>query len=197
MKKVLTVMALFVLAQMMFGSGAQAKDVTKKWELSGMGSAIFPADDQTDTTWYAGGRLTYDVTPNLAFGVESGYTSLDLTIDNVGAGDLRVIPVLADVILKYPIEATDNAIVPYIFGGVGAIMWHYNPSSTYKSLGSVSGNDTVFGGKVGGGVDCFLNENIAVFVEGSYLWSGDIDTGSIQGTDLHYGFAGAGIKLAL
>ena len=148
---------------------------TKKWEVSGQaGAAIQTAKDST-TGGYLLGRLTYDITPNIAIGATTGWNGYKVKVDGDNWGDATNIPLLATVVLKMPLEATENRVVPYLVGGVGVAFWSLGESSLLKNNGISVDNQTIFAAQVGGGVDYYLTDRFAVFGELSYMIN-QIDT---------------------
>ncbi len=199
MKKLILI-ALFVAGM---SSAAFARDVQEgKWALSVQSAAVMPRDDDNDDTIYYGGRLTYDITPNVAVGVESGWMNFEQEADGIDFGDQRGIPLLADIVLKLPIEATDNKLVPYVLGGVGVVFWDYQESSILKDNGFSVDSDTAFAARIGGGVEYYVSNNVALFLEGSYLFStydakvryGSSSAANIE-VDSDAFFAGGGVKV--
>ncbi len=166
------------------------------------GAAAIPSDEDLETTGYIGGRLTYEFNDNLELGVESGYHEYKDEAGGIHFGDITGIPLLAIGSLKFPIEATDNALVPYLTGGVGVVFWDYQESSLVSDAGLDLGGDTSFSARAGIGLEYNLNDNLALFTEGSYLWS-DYDvnlslTGTTVGStsvEMNTIFVGGGVKL--
>lgn len=151
---------------------AMARDVEgSKWDVSILGGAFFPKEDDQDAGGYAGGRLTYNINKHTGLGIESGWSSFNQELDGVDYGDVRAIPLLANLFLRLPLEATDNKLVPYAVGGVGVIIWDYEESSLLTDNGISVEGDTSFATRVGGGADFYITDNIAIFAEGGYIWS--------------------------
>jgi opacity protein-like surface antigen len=175
------------------------------WEFSIQGQGVFPvaddADRRFDTTAGGAARIMRDITPTMALGVEGGWIRYKDEVGGLKYGRLHGFPVLADVELKMPIEATHNTIVPYLIAGAGVMFWNYEENDAAQASGIKVDNDSDFAAKGGAGVDFYLNDRMAVFVEGTYLYSrfepdvsgpvaalGDkTNTGSV--------LAGAGFKL--
>ncbi len=170
----------------------------QKWAISVLGGGIFPKEDDYGTTGFIGGRLTYDLTPNAAVGVESGWLNYKHEFNGTKYGDVRGIPLLADLILKMPIEAMDNKLVPYVLGGIGVLFWDYKEASIVSDAGIDVEGDTSFALKLGGGMDFFVSDQTALFVEGSYIFSNyDVETnvGGAGTADTDAGFVGGGLKV--
>jgi opacity protein-like surface antigen len=142
------------------------------WELSVQGGGVFPSkDDRFDNTGFVAGRLTYDVSPYVAIGAESGWMMFKDEVGGTKFGKIDGIPALGDLELKMPIPATDNRLVPYAIGGAGVVFWNYRESGVLKNAGVKVDTETHFAAKGGVGVDYYFTNNMALFAEGSYLYS--------------------------
>ena len=157
---------------------AMARDVGgSKWDVSILGGAWFPQEEDQDAGGYAGGRLTYNINEHAGLGIESGWSSFNQEADVTGdggeddLGDVRGIPLLANLFLRLPLEATGNKLVPYAVGSIGVIIWDYEESSLLTDNGISIDGDTSFAARIGGGADFYIADNIAIFAEGGYMWS--------------------------
>lgn len=200
MKKIMLV-AIIALALCQINAFARDVDA-KKWEISLQGAGVIPNDTDIDPTYYVGGRIAYNINKNVSVAGESGWMGWDDSDGTTKYGEVNGIPLLADLILKMPIEATENKLVPYVLGGVGVVFWDYKEEAILTSNGITVDGDTSFAARLGAGVDYYVSDNIALFAEASYLFS-DYDIkvnagGIIAGakTDTDAVFAGAGIKFA-
>ena len=157
-------------------AGAENLDFsTTKWEVSGQLGANIPTQSGSDAGGYLMGRLTYDLTPNIAIGATTGWTGYKIYVDGDNWGNATSIPLLGTVILKMPIESTQNRLVPYLVGGLGVAFWSLDESSLLKDNAIKVEDETSFAAQFGAGVDYFLTDRFAVFGEVSYLMTG-IDT---------------------
>src|SRR3989338_6605069 len=114
MKKLMGLTAL--LAVVLFPGLAMAQDYEERgydergyFNLSAFGSWLFNESDDANDAYYIGGRATYDLTPNIELGMESGWSTQDFE-NSQGAdlGSVDYIPLLGIIVLKYPLEFTDN-----------------------------------------------------------------------------------------
>ena len=132
-------------------------------------------------------------------------TSLDLTRGHFwDYGENRplvgMIPLFGDIFLKAPIKLDKFKIVPYGIVGFGIIFWDFDESSLLETNGISVSIDPGFGMKFGGGIDFFVTENIAIFGEGSFIWSDADATAAAKGTvaaatiDTDTWLIGGGIK---
>ncbi len=174
------------------------------WAISIEGGGLWSEKD--NTRLHDGGeiigRLTYDVTPNLALGGETGGLRFKDDIGGVNYGYLHGVPVLGDLVLKMPIASTGNRLVPYVYESAGFIVWSYHESDYSDSTGVDAPTRAHLASKPGAGLEYYLTPHLALFVEVSYLFSekfhlkdaatsppnGKIDVDSLYG--------GGGIKLA-
>ena len=142
------------------------------WEVSLQGGGIFPhKTDRFDDTEFAAGRITYDLSQNVAFGIESGWLRFQDEIGGTKYGRIDGMPALAEVQLKLPVQSTGNRFVPYAIAGAGVVVWNYRESSILRDAGAKVETDTHFAAKGGMGFDYYINSTLAIFLEGSYLFS--------------------------
>jgi opacity protein-like surface antigen len=148
-------------------------DSTDPWQLSVQGGGLWA--DKDHGRLHDGddiiGRLTYDVTPNVALGAESGGLRFDDRSNGDKYGHLYGVPAMADLVLKMPIAATGNRLVPYIYGAAGVVFWSYAKSGYSDTTGVDARDRTHFAAKPGGGLEYYLTSHVALFVESSYLFS--------------------------
>jgi opacity protein-like surface antigen len=177
-------------------------DDERRWEFSVQGQGIFPTNDddhiQNDATYGANARLSSDLTPMIALGVEGGWMRFKDEVNGTRYGHINGFPLLADLIIKFPQDQAAPRFVPYMLGGVGGIWWNYdednNSSVKFK-------NDAQFAAKGGLGVDYYFNEQWALFLEGDYLFSkyeSRPDTPSAilaSKVDTNIAMAGVGLKV--
>ncbi|MDE2028500.1 MAG: outer membrane beta-barrel protein [Candidatus Omnitrophica bacterium] len=174
-------------------------------QISVQGGGLWAQRDDrlsNETGWEVTGRISYDLTPNFALGVEGGGLMFVDKSDGTRFGRLYGVPAMVDVIFKLPLGFTGNRLVPYVFGAGGAVWWNYSKSG-YSDTTGVSAKDRWhWAVKPGAGLEYYLNPHLAVFVEGSYLFSERFDlkgaavsppNGKLK-LDSMYG--GGGIKIA-
>jgi len=156
----------------MLSSAAYAEqDLTGKVSGGLVGGGVFPADDDIDSTWYVGGNLAYSISNYIAIGGEVGYSSWEDENNGLDYGDVRAIPLLADLYLRHPIDMDGQLFLPYAVVGVGVVFFDYDESSLLESNGIEVDMGTELGVKLGAGFDYFVQEDVALNFEGSYLWS--------------------------
>jgi len=147
------------------------KDMTGKTAVGLVAGGVFPKDNDIDNTWYLGGNFAYGINEYFAVGAEVGYTLWEDEEAGVDYGDIRAVPLLADVYLRYPTELGAQTVIPYIIGGIGVVFWDYDESSLLENNSITVNMDNSLGVKIGGGVDYFVSNNVALNLEGFYLWS--------------------------
>ncbi len=169
--KRLSVVLCLALAIGCFAGSALAEDLAGRFSVGLVGGGVFPKDSEIDDSFYVGGNLAYGVNEYIAVGGEVGYSSWDTEEGGVDYGEVRAVPLLADLYLRYPVEVGENKLVPYIVGGLGVVFYDYKESSFLKQYGVSVDVDPSFALKFGGGLEYFFTKNIALGVEGSYSWS--------------------------
>ena len=98
---------LVLLLTVGVASPAFAREAQDQWEISGLAGGVFPADDDQDATVYAGGRLTYNINEYVGLGVESGWMGFEQEESGLDYGDVRGIPLLANVAVVIISPLTD------------------------------------------------------------------------------------------
>lgn len=170
MKKRLIISVLVFSIYCMAGAG-HADELKDRFSLGVVGGGVFPKDSDIDDSWYLGGNFAYGLNDYIALGAEVGYSSWDDKEGGVDYGDIRAVPILADIYVRTPLEVGGKKLVPYAIGGIGVILWDYEESSLLTSNGISVSMDPELGVKLGGGADYFLTNNLAINFEGSYIWS--------------------------
>ena len=130
---------------------------------------------------FYGGRFTYDATPYIAVGIDFG--RLKLGVDNLSAvissefvqasdaGEINASTLMGVLVLKAPIEMSDNRLVPYVLVGVGAIFTEFDEGFNLEIDNTTIKDYTTFTMKSGLGFDYYVTEKAALFIEGSFLWA--------------------------
>lgn len=185
MKKLAGVLLFGIVAILAVSQNAAAQEMDfsdTRWELSGQVGAAIPKDDDSDTSAYLSGRLVYDVVPNVGIGGSVGWYGYGVEVAGEDWGDANSVPLLANIVLRMPLEATENRVVPYVVGGIGVMFWNFDESNLLKNAGISVDSEASFAAQIGAGVDFYLSDRIAVFGEATYLFS-EVDT-TISGSGL-------------
>lgn len=116
-------------------------------------------------------------------------------------GEIKQVPVLLTGRFHFPVN---DKITPYIGAGVGYNFNDFDLSSTAPSLlgaGTTTDIDNSFGYHVNGGIEWFLNQNVALNCDLKYIWSSTDLELKVPGeavekfdVDLNAFVAGIGIK---
>lgn len=129
-------------------------------------------------------RLGYDLNKYFGVELESGWSVYDFQTDEgavksrlgvaniTDAGNLHVVPLLFNVTAKYPMQS----FVPYAVGGTGVFFYKFENSNQVKNANAKLDVDSAaFGFKLGGGLDYYLTENIALNFESGFWFVNDPD----------------------
>lgn len=170
-------------------------------------------DIEYENDLFVSGRLTYDITPYIEVGIEGGHMKLDVDELNFNtnlvaymtnnAGEIDAVTVMGIMVVKYPIKSTENKLVPYGLIGAGGIFMDFDEGNGLTAPPATIDDDASFAIKAGAGVDYYLTEKAAVFLEGSYFWSDyDPDVSVVGGgtgtldADINALFVGGGLKFS-
>jgi opacity protein-like surface antigen len=103
------------------------------------------------------------------FGIEFALDDYDVKVEDLS--ELGVIGLVPQVRLRYPLLG--DRLTPYVAGGVGLSVTQANDQR--RPVSWPDGKTAVHpAGTLAGGVEYFIADNIAVGVEGKYLFSGDV-----------------------
>jgi opacity protein-like surface antigen len=146
------------------------------------------AEDSDRTRFYLGLR-TFDTNPSTgvhdSHGVSLGvslnrYLGVELAGDfwelhpsfrgRGFIGEIGVFSLVPEVRLRYPLF--DGRLTPYVVGGVGVAVSQFNDRKPRGFGLAVDADRTVAVGAVGGGLEYFVADNIAVGIEVKYFLSG-------------------------
>lgn len=159
MKK-LIVFACLVTAVSITASTAMADNIKGKLGVTGRIGFLSPADNtaefsnnRTDTGFIGGGGLIYGIDDHIAMELEVTRASFgsdngDFGVTNVSFGG------------QYRFALHQRQLVPYIGVGLDILATDYD-----ERFGARSDVDTKVGGHVSGGVDYFLQKNLALTAE--------------------------------
>jgi len=200
--RIANLLSILVLAAGLLGSGiATAQDyarmgpyirggATFSFENSQMLQEVrdfFDVTGSTDTFIGGEGAIGYRVHPYFAFEAEFEYlgkatTKVDVP-QPVDAGEIKLWDVTANGRL-YPLTGRINdRFQPFLAVGLGYgtadIMWS---AFTLANTGGFLTNESEGGfvAKFGGGLDVYLSEGIALYVDGNYI----LTTGDIENNDV-------------
>lgn len=180
MKKLIVLACLATTVSMTAGT-AMADSIKGRLGVTGKVGFIDPADNNaefsnnsTDIGVIAGGGLIYGLDDHIAL-------ELDLTGATFGSdrGDFNV----ADVSFggQYRFALSDSRLVPFVGAGLDIIATDYEANN-----GAGSDVDTMLGVHVKGGIDFFLQRNLALTAEAKLVVAPDADI-TDSGSGAHYG----------
>lgn len=176
MKKILGIAVVFAVF-IACASRAHAEnfftreEMEDPWNTKVMVSWVHPSESHIDDGINIQGRITYDWNEYLAFGMELGYTRYgDDHYNGVTLGQFWSIPILADIIVQYPIDTGDYILVPYMVNGFGFSINQFDEDDEMDRVNWGMDIDTCFIYKLGFGLDFFINEWFALNFETSYQW---------------------------
>ena len=155
-----------------------------------------------DDSGYLGAKIAYGVTPWMAIGFESGWQEAG-TAANFDEDVGRVV-LMGDLFWRIPVRnnqfwnwTVENPMfVPYVVLGMGTVTTYVtNAPPPATNTNGDDEDDTVFGWKIGGGVDWFVNEHWAMNIEISYLNNEPHLTGTtVSLNQLDFWTLGGGLK---
>jgi opacity protein-like surface antigen len=108
------------------------------------------------------------------WGLELSADTFERFIDYQGhaVGEYGILALVPQVRLRYPL--LDDRLVPYVVGGVGLGVTQFNDRKPRGFGLSIKNEDsTLLLGTVGGGIEYFFADNMAVGVEVKYIVAGD------------------------
>jgi opacity protein-like surface antigen len=85
-------------------------------------------------------------------------------------GEIGVFSLVPEVRLRYPLF--DGRLTPYVIGGAGLAISQFNDRKPRGFGLAVDADRTVAVGAIGGGLEYFIADNLAVGIEVKYLFSG-------------------------
>ncbi len=170
-----------LLASLTLINPAKAEDIKGKWGVGYRYRYVAPDDDNFKAHGNCHNvNLTYGLTDNIAIEGEFGHFRLKSNAaSEVGTYSLHA-----------GIQLRANAIknfVPYLVGGPGLQIYDYNNVSG----GDMKDETFSFSYKTGGGIEYFLNKNLAFNLEAVYIYG---NTGGKASLDVYGWQYGGGVK---
>lgn len=123
------------------------------------------------------------------WGVELNMDSFqEFPVDNLGRtfGEESLITIMPQV--RYRMPFAGNRVVPYVIAGVGPSVANFTDRKPPGFGRAIDIDDLALGVAVGGGVDFFIGDGVALNVEAKYLWISQV-SGSIDGAPVDYDFS--------
>jgi opacity protein-like surface antigen len=137
----------------------------------------------------AGGSLGVNLGRHLGF--EFALDSYEVKVGEVS--EMSVLGLIPNVRLRYPL--LHDRLTPYMLGGLGMTVSQANDArAPVEWKGGKNG--VQLAGTLGGGIEYFIADNLAVGLEGKYLFSGTVDYTS-EGTSDSIGLSSALVSLGI
>ena len=161
-------------------------------------------DVEPDESVMFGGNLTYFIQNYLSLELSVDYTETDVDLDALGlegdAGDFESIPVLLSLRAHL---STNTKVSPYLLFGIGYLFNDIDQNDStiefiYGSGAKIDVDDS-FAFHVGGGVEVFVTENVALNLDLKYIFTkveADVNVAGFKDEDIDMDsfVAGLGIK---
>lgn len=95
-----------------------------------------------------------------------------LDIDGYGhIGEYGIVALIPQLRLRYPFLG--GRLVPYVVGGVGVALPEFNDRKPRGFGLSVDSDSAAIAGTIGGGIEYYVADNVAIGLEGKYLMAAD------------------------
>jgi outer membrane immunogenic protein len=166
------------------GLNAGGKWVTNSDETITSGGTVFSLGGNNDSSWIAGGQIGYNWQApgsQWVFGVEGDIDAQDFSRTRVvGAaigpfvvGDAFSFESKWQASIRGRIGYAWDRVLLYATGGVA--FTQLKGTAALVGIGTVTDDQTIVGGTVGGGIEWAVWNNISLGVEGRYTFYGDQD----------------------
>ena len=179
MKKVFVVLVISIFAT----SAAYGMDMSKHIGFSGWAGGIMsingsagPEDNLSDVVGFYGFpavEIKYVIIDRVAVGINGGYGYMpikdekkpDYLKDRTPALNMPYVAVNGTFNFGPMMKAEDNKLNPFATAGVGMYMWYFskNERTDKQAIGDEEWKASSLGINVGGGVEYFASEKLAVF----------------------------------
>jgi opacity protein-like surface antigen len=127
-----------------------------------------------------GVALGVDVSPRWGLWLSAeGFESVLAVRGQGSSAEYALYAVMPQIRLRYPVA--NGRVMPYVLAGVGASYAEVNDTKPRGRIVKVEGKGLGVAGEAGAGVDYFIARNVAVGLEGKYLYSRD-QTVKVSGT---------------
>ena len=146
------------------------------------------------------GGISVGANLNRYVGVELAMDAYQLNFEPSGLGkvsELAMHTYLPQLRVRYPLFG--DRLVPYVIGGVGVTVLDVNDvSDPPVELAGGGSSTTMFSGTVGGGIEYFVADNVAIGIEGKYVFTESQRLTTSAGTsseNLSTGLLTAGVRV--
>lgn len=166
------------------GANAGGKWVTNTDETVTAGGTSFTLSGANDSSWIAGGQIGYNWQApgsNWVFGIEGDADAQDFHRDRVLGtaigpfipGDTFSFESKWQASVRGRIGYAWDRVLLYATGGVA--FTQLKGSASLVGIGTVTDDQTIVGGTVGGGIEWAVWDTVSLGVEGRYTFYGDND----------------------
>ena len=198
MRKQAIAIALVLTAVFFIGQNAMAYDAAGKIGLGlELGYNNISDEDIPDATV---GKWEYDA--SVMFGLNATYWATDwfsaeFGVDytkcdieetdtmypgsSIDVGELAQIPILLTARFHYP---NSSIVSPYIAGGFGYYVNSIDESGLLSAAGLSLDADNSFGFHLGGGLEIFASDNVAIDIDARYTWNSTDVEADFKGVSL-------------
>lgn len=143
---------------------AEDSDQTRAYLALRLGEKVAGVSDASDL-----GGAAVGVNWNRVLSLEVALDSFELKAE--GISEMSVLGLIPQVRLRWPVFS--DRLSPYLLAGVGTVVSQANDPRVPVEWGGGTTRAHP-AGTVGGGVDYFIRDNLAIMLEGKYLMSGDV-----------------------
>lgn len=172
------------LAGILAAGNVSAADIKGRLGVTGRLGFLVPADSErppggdtikSDAGFIGGGGLIYGIDRNVAVELDVTHTEFDSDLHDGRFGDFETDNV--SVGLQYRFTLQKEKLVPFVGAGVDFLINDFTDAD-----GTRHDVDTVIGMHLKGGIDYFINPNVALTAELKGILSPDADIETSRGT---------------
>jgi opacity protein-like surface antigen len=138
-----------------------------------LGLRGFGSNPGTDVHDYWGASLGGNFNRYLGAELSADVFERKLDIEGRSTGEYGIIAIVPQIRLRYPLF--EGRLTPYLVAGAGVAFGEFNDRKAGTSGKSVDADRTMPVGTVGGGIEYFIADTVAVGVEVKYLIAGSQD----------------------
>lgn len=137
-----------------------------------LGVRAFGSNPSTGVRDYYGASVGANINRFLGAELSGDFFERRIDIDEFpSVGELGITAIVPQIRLRYPFF--DGRLVPYFLAGAGVAITQFNDRKNGTFGHSVDADTTLPVGTVGGGIEYFLSDSVAVGIEVKYLIAGD------------------------
>jgi opacity protein-like surface antigen len=139
-----------------------------------LGIRAFGSNPGTGVRDYYGASVGANINRFLGAELSGDFFERRIDVDAFGSvGEQGITAIVPQIRLRYPVF--DGRLTPYLIAGAGVAITEFNDRKAGTFGRSVDANRALPVGAVGGGIEYFLSDSVALGVEVKYLIGGDND----------------------